>query len=122
VGHEEGRVTALDVAEALREEEGALRAGESSARAWASSTSQSSLLASVAERGDEGPASACGGGDEATEGRVTRRSSAIPDDLLQKWQRGGTFGDLQLPCISSSATALQRSSSARMTSARPSTG
>ena len=41
-------------------------------------------VAGVAERGDEGPAVACGGGDEADRGEGDAEQLGDPDDLLQK--------------------------------------
>jgi hypothetical protein len=88
-------VAALDVAEALGQQEGALRRGEGG-EAGGVEDEPVVAVAGVAERGDEGPAVACRGRDEADGGEGEAQQLGDPDDLLQKRQRGGTFGDLQL--------------------------
>jgi hypothetical protein len=95
VGHEQGRVAALDVAEALGEEEGALR-GREGGEAPGVDDEPVIAVTGVAERGDEGPAVARRGAEEADGGEGQAQQLGDPDDLLQKWQGDGTFGGLQL--------------------------
>ena len=88
-------MSALDVAEGLSEEEGAL-GGREGGEARDIEDEPVVAVAGVAEQGDQGPPTAGRGRDEADGREGEAQEFGDSDDLLQKRQRGGTFGDLQL--------------------------
>jgi hypothetical protein len=96
VGHEQAGVAALDMAQGLGQQEGALRRAQDG-ESGGIDDQPVVAAASVAERGYERPSVACGGGYDSDGGEGGAEQLGDPDDLLQKRQGDGTFGDLQLP-------------------------